>query len=63
MLGYIYYYKGDYAEAEKWWLESKAIRKKALGKDHPDYAVSLSVLANLYNDMHHYEKAETPGAR
>ncbi|MEZ4893633.1 MAG: tetratricopeptide repeat protein [Saprospiraceae bacterium] len=32
--------------------------KKALGKEHPDYAFVLNYLANLYNDMSQYQKAE-----
>ncbi|MBK9722528.1 MAG: tetratricopeptide repeat protein [Saprospiraceae bacterium] len=50
--------KGDYPEAEKWYLESKAIREKVLGKEHPDYALNLTSLAILYKDMGNYEKAE-----
>ncbi len=49
----------DYPEAEKWYLESKAIWEKALGKDHPDYASSLNSLAIVYKKMGQYEKAET----
>jgi len=50
--------KGDYVEAEKWYLESKAIREKVLGVEHPDYAATLSSLAILYHAMSNYEKAE-----
>ena len=57
--GRILHLKGDYTGAEKWYLESKAIREKALGKEHPDYAFSLNNLANLYGVMGQYEKAES----
>jgi CHAT domain-containing protein len=48
----------DFSEAEKWYLESKVIREKVLGKEHPDYAWSLNNLATLYERMGDYEKAE-----
>ncbi len=35
------------------------IRKKVLGTQHPDYAHSLSVLAECYADGHHYDEAIT----
>lgn len=41
--------KGDKPEAEKWYFESKSIREKVLGKEHPDYAQSLNGLAILYS--------------
>ncbi len=56
--GRVLYFKGDYPEAEKWYLEAIAIREKALGKEHPDYAWSLNNLANVYSGMGNYEKAE-----
>ncbi|MBK7408556.1 MAG: tetratricopeptide repeat-containing protein [Saprospirales bacterium] len=57
--GRVLHIKGDIPEAEKWYLDSKTIREKALGKEHPDYAWSLSNLAFLYKDMGRYEKAES----
>jgi len=56
--GRILYFKRDYIGAEKWYLESTAIREKALGREHPDYAASLNGLAILYRVMGQYEKAE-----
>ena len=56
--GRVLYFKPDYLEAEKWYLESIAIREKALGKEHLDYAISLTNLGRLYKDMGNYEKAE-----
>ena len=56
--GRVLWLKGDYLEAEKWYLESKDIRGKALGKEHPDYARSLNSLAILYYGMSQYDKAE-----
>jgi len=52
------YYKRDYPEAEKWFLEALAIREKTLGKKHLSYANSLFNLANLYRRMENNEKAE-----
>ncbi|MCF8247126.1 MAG: tetratricopeptide repeat protein [Saprospiraceae bacterium] len=57
--GRVLYFKRDYPEAEKWYLESKAIREKAVGKYHSDYAWSLNNLAILYRDIGQYDKAET----
>ena len=56
--GKVNYVKSDYPEAEKWYLECKAIREKVLGKEHPDYAAILFYLAILYCDMGNNEKAE-----
>lgn len=56
--GRIFNFRGEYPEAEKWYIESKIIREKVLGNDHPDYAWSLNNLANLYMDMNQFEKAE-----
>ncbi len=57
--GRVSHIKRNYPEAEKWYLESKAIREKVPGKVHPDYAGSLNNLAILYTDMGNYEKAES----
>jgi len=56
--GRILYSQGNYPEAEKWYLESKAVREKILGNENSDYAKSLNNLAILYNDMGRYEAAE-----
>ncbi|MDO8970922.1 MAG: tetratricopeptide repeat protein, partial [Saprospiraceae bacterium] len=45
-------------KAESLYLESKVIREKALGREHPDYASSLYNLAVLYLNTGQYEKAE-----
>ena len=50
-------FKGDNQEAEKCYLESKAIQEKVLGKEHLDYANTLNNLAILYSNMGNYEKA------
>ena len=49
---------GDYSEAEKWLLESKAIREKVLGKENASYAWNLYSLALLYKTIGQYRKAE-----
>ncbi|MBC7776449.1 MAG: CHAT domain-containing protein [Phycisphaerae bacterium] len=56
--GRVNYFKREYPEAEKWYLESKVIREKVLGKEHPDYVKSLTNLGIVYMDMGNYEKAE-----
>ncbi|HOY19014.1 MAG TPA: tetratricopeptide repeat protein [Haliscomenobacter sp.] len=50
--------KRDNLEAEKWYLEAIAIREKALGKQHSDYAGALNNLAILYKSMGKYDQAE-----
>ncbi len=57
--GWILQSKGDYPGAEKWYLESRAIREKILGKEHPDYASSLHHLGVIYYLLgNNYDKAE-----
>ncbi|MBL0238714.1 MAG: CHAT domain-containing protein [Saprospiraceae bacterium] len=56
--GRLFYYKFDYTEAEKWFLESKAILERAVGKEHPKYAWSLHNLGLLYKTIGNYEVAE-----
>jgi CHAT domain-containing protein/Tfp pilus assembly protein PilF len=56
--GRVEYYKTDYPESEKWYLESKSIYEKTVGKKNPDYANSLFNLAVLYRVMGQFEKAE-----
>ena len=48
-LATLYYNQGDYSQAEPSFKRSLAIRKKALGPDHPDVAASLNKLAELYS--------------
>jgi CHAT domain-containing protein len=57
-LASLYLEMGQYEKTEKYNQEALVIREKALGKTHPDYAMSLSNLAlvNLYAGQ--YEKAE-----
>jgi len=57
--GRVLYYKKDFSGVEKWCLESKAIREKVLGKEHPDYAKSLNGLVFLYLNTGQHEKAES----
>ncbi len=56
--GVVCYFARIYPEAEKWYLEAKAIQGKTLGTAHPDYASTLNNLAYLYKDLNDFEKAE-----
>ncbi len=56
--GRILHIKGEYNEAEQWYLKSLAIRRNALGKWHLDCSKSLNNLAALYKILGEYEKAE-----
>ena len=33
---------GDYARAERLYIQCKEIRQKVLGEEHPDYATTLN---------------------
>ncbi|MEZ4893634.1 MAG: tetratricopeptide repeat protein [Saprospiraceae bacterium] len=54
-LAIVYNDMGQY-KAELLLIEAKAILKKALGNEHPDYALSLNNLAGQYNMLGKYEK-------
>lgn len=43
--------QGKYAIAEPLAIESKTIREKALGEDHPDVAISFNNLAHLWKSQ------------
>ncbi len=57
-LGVLYFNIGDYKKAETYSLQSLAIKKKVLGEEHPDYAMSLNNLGFLYYNLGDYKKAE-----
>ena len=48
----------QYSTAESLLQQALAIRKKVLGEEHPDYAISLSNLAYLYKAMYNFAAAE-----
>ena len=48
---FAFFWQGKYDEAEPLHKESLAIRKKALGEEHPDVAQSLNNLALLLSDQ------------
>lgn len=56
--GWLFSMDGAYPEAETWYLKALAIREKVFGKDHEDYAATLSELASVYLRMGNFEKAE-----
>jgi len=57
--GRVNYFRGDAAESEKWNLESKSIREKVLGREHPDFMRCLNILATLSWFTGNFEKAES----
>ncbi len=58
-LGKLYYAStNDYAKAEYYLLLSKNIREKRFTKKHPEYAISLGLLGELYRFMGDFGKAE-----
>ncbi len=56
--GLVLHEKGNYQEAEKWYLEANKIRAKTHGKEHKDYALSLDNLADVYLQMRDFSKSE-----
>ena len=51
-------FRTDYGDAEPLHKRALAIREKALGRDHPDVATTLSDLAVLYQAQGRYANAE-----
>ena len=58
MRGKLHFYKNEYMDAEKWYLEHNSILAKVRGEDNMDFAWSLFVLGQLYNAMGQFVKAE-----
>jgi tetratricopeptide (TPR) repeat protein len=58
-LGLIDYMEGSFARAEVLLLKSCAIRKKVLGRNHPDYLESCDTLADVYTAEEKWSEAET----
>jgi len=56
--GFMAYTLGQYEEAQPLLEQALAIRKKALGPEHPDVATTLRNLAELYGVQGQYAKAE-----
>ena len=46
---------GNYDKALVLYIQAKDIREKALGKDHPEFAQALNVLARLHKDMGNFD--------
>lgn len=57
-LAALYFAKSQYAKAEPLAQRSLELREKALGKDHPDVAESLSTLAGVYQGKSDFVRAE-----
>ncbi len=56
--GNLFLYKGDYKEAEKWFIEYNSILFQLHGEKNLSYAWGLNTLAQLYNKMGVFEKSE-----
>ncbi len=52
---------GDYASAEPLYCEALETKRRALGTEHPDFAISLNNLAELHRSMGNYASAELLG--
>ncbi|NEQ39182.1 MAG: tetratricopeptide repeat protein [Okeania sp. SIO3I5] len=57
-LAILYSKQGRYTEAEPLFLEALEMKKRLLGKEHPDVANSLNDLATLYYFQGRYTEAE-----
>ena len=58
LMGLVYNKNAMYEKAEPLYQRALAVREKALGKDHPDVAISLGNLAALYHAQGKYAQAE-----
>jgi tetratricopeptide (TPR) repeat protein len=50
--------KGDYAAAERLFLEVLILQRKVWGNEHPNVGFGLNNLARVLHDMGDYEAAE-----
>jgi len=57
-LGVVYYSKGDYEEAEHYYLEAKQLLKSLPLKPNLQYAGCLNNMGALYREMGQYDKAQ-----
>lgn len=57
LYGLLSFSKGNYPDAEQWFLKVQSIRKIGLGTDHPDYIGMLVNLAVVNQKMGQYDKA------
>ena len=57
-LGALYAMRGDLPKAERLFRESLEIREATLGLHHPQLALSLKALADLYRDQKRYAESE-----
>jgi len=58
-LAYLYKSQGRYIGAEPLYIQALTLRKKLLGEDHSDVAISYNNLAGLYCDQGRYSEAES----
>ncbi len=56
--GYYLNERGRYSEAEPLYQQALEMRKRLLGDEHPDVALSLNNLAGLYDSQGRYSEAE-----
>lgn len=57
-LGRVYYFKGDYNQAEPWYITARQIRATVFGAKHLEYAKCQNNLAILYDETSQFEQAE-----
>ena len=57
-LAELYYNQGRYAEAEPLYKSSLKILEKVLGPDHPEVAIMLEHMAELYKKIGKEDEAE-----
>jgi len=57
--GRVHYLRREYEQAEKWHLESRAIREKTRGKEHVEYADCQYNLALVTQNMRRYAESES----
>nr|MDZ7998546.1 tetratricopeptide repeat protein [Aulosira sp. DedVER01a] len=57
-LAELYESQGKYSQAEPLYIQALDLRRRLLGKEHPDVASSLNNLAGLYRSQGKYSQAE-----
>ena len=55
---YYYYQSGDYTQAEKYCRETQKILEQTLGKEHPEYASSLTNSGFIFHSKGDFNQAE-----
>jgi tetratricopeptide (TPR) repeat protein len=59
----LFYYQGQWKEAEQFLLQATGVRKELLGEEHPDTLTSMANLASTYCNQGRWKEAEELGVQ